>query len=300
MAHDRLVNALLCSPLLLASACTSALTDVDDEQVGIVEEAVLSSNRLTMNRLTMNRLTMNSLSLGRLSPDGLHVAQTDLIKDEAGRELMTYIVRCALPEGTTLTATVNFATYTFPGLLGLAPQWLSEALGPKEQRWVSACLLAHVNGYGVSVPLSVRGQNPVLGTTVVERSAYMKQELSFYGNVFVPTDKVDDIGDIGHRMYACGGAALVAECGTGTSAFAPSRTCGTNTNCEVKFTGPCNEPNGTHYACEKPEGEGYTKCHAEQSTAVNKWSKGTAYAEIITVYLMPAEFEAMYPTCTLP
>jgi hypothetical protein len=115
-----------------------------------------------MNRLSMNRLSLNSLSSVALTPDGESLASTDLLSDEGGRELLRYLVRCALPEGTELTGSTGQASYTFHGLVGLAPAWLDQPLKTSEQRWVSGCLLAHVNGYGVEVPISLRGQHPAL------------------------------------------------------------------------------------------------------------------------------------------
>ena len=39
----------------------------------------------------------------------------------------------------------------YPGLLGLAPEWVGGECGPSCQRWISACVLAHANAFGVQV-----------------------------------------------------------------------------------------------------------------------------------------------------
>ena len=44
--------------------------------------------------------------------------------------------------------------------MGLAPRWLTEAMTPREERWVSACLLAHVNYFGKHVRVSMRATPP--------------------------------------------------------------------------------------------------------------------------------------------
>jgi len=50
-------------------------------------------------------------------------------------------------------------SYTWAGLLGLAPHWAAgEPIPENEQQLVSACLGAHANRYGAHVPISLLGQ----------------------------------------------------------------------------------------------------------------------------------------------
>src|SRR5690606_28611369 len=90
---------------------------------------------------------------------------------EEGRDLLSYVARCALPEGDALVAEHGGVTYEFPGLLDLAPAWEDRALTAGEARQVSACLIAHVNAYGVSVPISLRSAG-VLDATAEEMSEF--------------------------------------------------------------------------------------------------------------------------------
>ena len=82
------------------------------------------------------------------------LADPTLAATAAKREQLKYLVRCALPADVTVYADIEGERFTFPGSIGLAPRWLTEAMTPREERWVSACLLAHVN-YCV-VPVSLR------------------------------------------------------------------------------------------------------------------------------------------------
>src|SRR6185312_8282363 len=42
----------------------------------------------------------------------------------SGRAVVAYLVRCALPAGSSLVKADQYgASYTFAGLLGMAPQW---------------------------------------------------------------------------------------------------------------------------------------------------------------------------------
>jgi hypothetical protein len=73
------------------------------------------------------------------------LADPTLASTAAKREQLKYLVRCALPAEVALYADIEGERFTFPGSIGLAPRWLTEAMTPSEERWVSACLLAHVN-----------------------------------------------------------------------------------------------------------------------------------------------------------
>src|SRR5262249_21384694 len=81
----------------------------------------------------------------------VELAQPALASTAEKRHLLTYLVRCALPEDVAVYAQHGPDRFTFPGRLGLAPRWLYEAMTPSEERWVSACLLAHVNYFGKHV-----------------------------------------------------------------------------------------------------------------------------------------------------
>jgi hypothetical protein len=75
----------------------------------------------------------------------VELADPALASTAAKREQLTYLVRCALSEDITLYTQQGPERFTFQGRLGLAPHWLYEAMTPNEERWISACLLAHVN-----------------------------------------------------------------------------------------------------------------------------------------------------------
>ncbi|AUX47203.1 uncharacterized protein SOCE26_087150 [Sorangium cellulosum] len=292
------LRAALAIPCLALIGCAYNVDPTAEETVGTSEEEVVSTNRLSMNRLSMNRLSMNGLSMNQLSADGLHMAATELLQDEDGRELLRYTIRCALPEDVSLEATVGETTYRFNGLIGLAPEWMRAPLPEKSQRWVTACLLAHVNGYGVEVAISLRGRHPALGTDSVERTAYQEEEVSFFGNVFQPVDRRDELGDIGSRMYSCGGALLQLSCSGSEGAFVPERTCASKEDCSIQFLGPCRDlmSSGTS-VCKSVSLDGYARCQAPARLTARKATE-TSYNEVITVFLGRPDFSSFYPLCT--
>jgi len=317
---------------IFACGCAQSSLEEASEHVDTGEHAIESINRLTMNGLSSNRLTMNGLSSGRLSLNGSALVNTNLLHDELGRELLTYVARCALGPNQTLVGTHQGVSYTFSGLLGLASSWLHMPLSSvAQQRWVSACLLAHVNGYGVEVPISLGGAHAALHATETEKATFTVQETAFFGNVFAvypgeddeeddeddeEDDDEEDESDLDNdddedsaggaaastplRFYACGGENLRAQC-TGGGALRPQRSCAQSASCSLVFPGVCKAPTGqSGNACKStsPSG-GFTDCHPTLSNASGQWaSNSQKYEEIITVYLRPSDFNSLYPTCT--
>lgn len=225
--------------------------DPADEAVEQRSQAITSSNKLSVNRLSTNRLSVNRLSSNRLSCNGLDTTpiagdelglnidpSNELINSEGGRELLQYVVRCAMPEGVTMRGVdEDGAVYEFAGSLGLGEQWATGPLTPTAQRWVSACLLAHVNAFGVPVPISVRGAHPNLTVDDAEQSEYLVQEAAFYGNLFQDEPV----------MLGCGGYGLMMADDLGLSSYLEKRVCASSESCGFVNVGPC------YFSCEGDE-----------------------------------------------
>ena len=175
------------------AAVAAAIACHDPFESDSIEKAIESENALSMNALSMNALSMNALSMNALSMNGLELDGGDLATSDEGRHLLKYVVRCAIREGTTLTTTVDGVTYSFDGLLGLAHHWLHDDLGSAGERLVSACLLAHVNAFGISVPISTR--HPALAVTPEEEMRFSYFEGGFFGDLFADPP----------RKYVCAG-----------------------------------------------------------------------------------------------
>jgi hypothetical protein len=128
--------------------------------------------------------------VGGLDPDhpldtsaGLNGARLD---DPDRLATARYVVECALPEGVTLTKTVNGVATDFHGALGLAPEWEDDACDEDCQEWVSACVLARTNVSGHGVELWLTADHEALGSGL--NLAYPIYEASFFGNLFVDED----------------------------------------------------------------------------------------------------------------
>lgn len=106
-----------------------------------------------------------------------------------GRQLLKYLVGCALPKKDSVFVTVDGKKYTFQGKLGWVPDWIDRPMTEAEKRKMSACIAAHTNFFGKTVQISLRSDDPAapkgFQTTAAERKDYSFFEAGFFGNLFV-------------------------------------------------------------------------------------------------------------------
>jgi hypothetical protein len=174
-------------PEALATQEAKAATGEEMDTLG------LSVNGLSVNGLSVNGLSVNGLSVNGLSVNGLGTLTFQNwfeVNPTERKMVMKYIVLCAVPQGQSRTyvSPVTGKSYTWHGLLGLAPGWAS-GLQPTvdEQQVITACLAAHANKYGVHIYVSILGrsaQNVEIPYTSGELAAYSEMEACFFGNTF--------------------------------------------------------------------------------------------------------------------
>jgi hypothetical protein len=206
------------------SACANSPEEVDSP-LGTARSAALNPNALNPNALNPNALNPNALNPnglpaaaplapallaeGPLSWATIDPAAVAALEDTTGvgdlaRQLLKYTVGCAFDP----TQSFDFTWFdaagaehdeSYPGLLGLATEWAGQAPSPRDEKWVSACLISRANYLGVSVMLSSRGENPAISSvSESEQAAYPMEEGAFFGNVFTsaPTAYAcDDVAD---------------------------------------------------------------------------------------------------------
>jgi hypothetical protein len=143
---------------------------------------------------------------------------SDALADSALLATARYAIECALPTGSSVTKVVNGQNVVFSGILGLAPEWESEACDEDCQEWVSACLLARTNVSGQTVHIGIAGDHEALG---VQPPSGAVLEAGFYGNLFAA----------GGGRYLCKGSALSV-----VAAFREGRTCSMGGGASCGFT----------------------------------------------------------------
>jgi hypothetical protein len=237
---------------------------IDDVQTSTTEEYLTGSNRLASNRLASNRLASNRLASNSLGAAAL--SSGALIETEDGRDVFSYIVSCALPAGESVTLQDAAGTsYMFHGEIGLAPAWQASSPTEADRRWVTACVLARTNYYGVPVALSMRGGHAALAVDPEEASQFAVAEGAFYGDLFSETEQ---------SWFACGSSTWGA-----TDAEAAMRMCaisqdGATSMCGFTYTHVCDsaEPSGPATCASNPP---WTQCTGGSTT----------YDEVMSVYL---------------
>ncbi|XXF79023.1 hypothetical protein P2318_04515 [Myxococcaceae bacterium GXIMD 01537] len=194
-----LVAVVGCAPLEApeegAVALSPGALTVDN---GIITNGIITNGIIT-NGIITNGLTTAQLGGGRFT------AWFDADR-EARATLMSYLVRCAVPEGETraFTHPTTGVAYTWQGALGLAPGWAAGSSATlAEQQVVTACLLAHVNKFGVHVNVSLVGAGATgtpLPYTAAELADFSEPEGCFFGNGFVTGGGLFSGSD--HRILA--------------------------------------------------------------------------------------------------
>lgn len=200
-----------------------------EEDVGAARSAALSANSLLADALLANGPLLNALSTSELSTGGLSAnapALSELASSDA-RQVLRYIVSCALEAGEHIDLTIDGEAYPFDGQLGLAPSWGDPggSCDAECKAWVSGCVIARINNQGVSVPISVRGDNCALGTTNAEIVDYPVPDGTYYGDIF---------GTPMH-LYAClpsGSTSLPRVCGPSLAGCAVTATGWCDQNCD--------------------------------------------------------------------
>ena len=224
----------------IASGCGPAEPLDEPLSLDSQSQELDSPNGLSANGLSLNGLSLNGLSVNGLSLNGLSSAEFIqwFTQDPASADtLMTYIVRCAVPKGQVrrYTHAATGKNYTWPGGLGLAPDWASGyPASYNDQQLITACLMAHVNRYGRHVNISVLGWN-AWGTAIPfsfsELTTYSVREACFFGNLFTPNSLFFGVD----RPINNEGEYLTRACGALGSGSGSSEQCA-----PLRFVGRCS------------------------------------------------------------
>jgi hypothetical protein len=183
--RDSSWKVLLVGGALLAG-CTGEIDGTPDESVAEDPGFIGTNGLIGINGLTaingFNGINGFNAVNGLIGVNGL-ADGVGLMSSPAGRSTVSYLVRCALPAGRSITKKDQFnVSYTYQGQIGVAPQWETGSCDNHCQEHVSACMLAHVNTSGTNVQLWLDGDSPAIGWG--KSTNYPYQEGSFFGNIF--------------------------------------------------------------------------------------------------------------------
>jgi hypothetical protein len=244
-----------------AAACGGPPADEIEVETGnITTTNALTANALTANALTANALTANALTANALTANALtaNALTANGLKDPLARQLLKYVVSCALDDDQSIKMSIDGKSYTFDGSLGLATEWGKKGGKCDEscQRWVSGCVLSRVDFLGVEQIISIRGADEALRPSWKEFFQYTEAEATYFGNIFTE----------GRPMYAClapGKSQIPRVCG-------PSLD-----NCPMTVVGSCAK------ACSYQQlTGGFVDC-----SSTGKARKPEVFHESVSVFL---------------
>ena len=246
----------------------------DDLQSDDGESALLAStNGLTMvNGLTMTN-GLNAVSGGPAT--GLNTAYAlnssnglsstvGLMTTAAGRNTVSYLVRCALPSGHSLRKQdQNGTSYTFAGAMGLAPGWENSPATADDRYWISSCLMAHINTTGQHIPIYLDGVAP-LGWG--RDSAFPIQEGTFIGDLFASPPVARYCGGRGF-----GSNVVAGRIGDNNQSGEPYSVIVKASTGSTRCDDSC---------ARDPSGDGYTACYPFAGKAITVWRQFTSTPQI--------------------
>jgi hypothetical protein len=187
--------------LVAATGCGSAVPASGDgggDLGAVVQSEFPMCNEVMLFKSSRNGICQNGLSVAGLTETGLGLEglATEAFAswfdgNPAGHDiLMRYLVKCAAPASAEVEweSPNSEIRYRWAGGLGLATEWASgHRMTEAEQQLLSACLAAHVNKYGQSVPLSVQGRaasGDAIALDPGELDTFSVREGCFFGNLF--------------------------------------------------------------------------------------------------------------------
>ena len=219
---------------------------------GIVLNGILL-NGIFVNGISVNGILLNGITVNGITVNGIPAN----LEEPLIREITSYLVSCALPEGDSVTYTAGAQSYTFAGDIGLAPEWKTRACDGECQGWVTACMLSRINHQGQHVEISMRGKNDALKLERHEARDFSVREATYYGNLF------DGSGDV-FACYSPGTPSIPRVCGDSLA------------GCPMKVVGSCDD------ACRRTGAHGtFQNC----SGSLPAKKKNGLFDETITVFL---------------
>ena len=267
--------------LRIALAATVGLGACTTEEAPELEETEF----ITYNSLAPAAFLDNGDALHALAGGALNGATTALVGSDAGRSLLSYVVKCALANGDSASfPRSGQPALVYQGALGYATAWKQGSLDVTGRRLMTGCLMAHVNAFATQVPISIR--NAIIGDGgLAEKLLYTAQELTVYGNYFAPASE--------RELYVCFGKAVAMSLGPlgNVGGLLPSyldlRVCSTTEGCGFHRVGACYRwpamPAVTEGACSVQAGSFYDDCHE----APIEQGMTPAWDETVSVYLQP-------------
>ncbi|WP_426735019.1 hypothetical protein [Myxococcus faecalis] len=296
------------SRLLLTALCLTALLPLSRASA---EPGIRILNSLSTADLAFNALTTNARSLEALTSQPLttYTFEADArlrhqLEDPAARNVMHYLVECALPA----TATVEWMdrkkeVHSFSGGVGLCPEWGVRAPSAQCLGYVSACLLSRNNAYGHTVEISMRGEHPRDDRRFNPTGVTQQWHPMFLPCAHGGRGAWEECGWVGEGVGSCTpGEQVTIAAGAPRLDTSCTTTLGSGDGDRVLRV--CAQPRGCEAASALALGEG-NECGGAQPSATFTCPRGGRYSVMSAPYdrssppgswVRPAVTHGRYPT----
>ncbi len=232
---------------VLSAGCAVAEVDDNGDEIADLDSALLSANSLAWANLSTHLADVRVVfDQGlRTSPSLTRLSDTP-----EGRQVLKYIVECALlPGDTAAYKNSSGEIWKFKGKIGLAPAAKTATTTVAERGWLSACLGAHVNADGLEIDISLLANHARLQTpSLLETKEFTFREAVFAGGI----GWYDGVN--GLHLFGFTDADLELECGDWDASSLAHRRCGT-VDCGTTFIAAgaardhCTRTNGVYTSC---------------------------------------------------
>lgn len=118
-----------------------------------------------------------------------NTANNALLSTSGGRKVIKYAARCALPTTVAVNAQVGSTVFSYPGkgLLTTTQEWLTVPLALTAAQDLFTCMLAHLNAFGVEVPINLSG--PSVTNTTGDDASFTWEEALWAAKIIPGTSK---------------------------------------------------------------------------------------------------------------
>lgn len=146
------------------------------------------------------------------------------------KKVLGNLVRCALGDADTLLDPIDSTPHK--GHVGLASSWKTSPLTSlSARRFVSACILQHLNGLGFEVLLLLEGNTPKLKPNAEQRQKFPVTDAAIWGDLFVKPQ----------QLYACALPDLTEACAEAAWIQGINkRICDSSPDCHLNVVGACS------------------------------------------------------------
>lgn len=152
---------------------------------------------------------------------GQQIGGVDILNAPVGSPLhnliITYpkaavdLLECALTENQTVHD--NATGLDIKGWWGIAPDWMNAPIAGStdKEEWLTGCMLARLNYFGIEVPILLEGDTPPIQTDPLWNVLMPFDESTLYGNMFNSRDPIAD-DTPAFAAYLCRENQLASVC----------------------------------------------------------------------------------------